>query len=542
MKRLITASVLFLTVLLAPRAHTISDIDIQVVLAPNGDARITERRVMDVTSDGTEGYIVINNLNGSSVKDLTVSDETGREFYTETGDWDIDRSRSAKTARCGIHRTSKGYELCWGFGDPGNRVFTVSYTVTQLVKGYDDTDGFNFMFVAEKMTPLPEHVKVTISKDGTPFTNEDTRIWAFRYKGDVWIKEGKIVAETSEPFEKRSALIVMAQFEKGIFTPADIREGSFEQVKEVAQEGSDYDDEESDDTEWWKIVLYLLALGSPFLLLLYSKYQTRKRRKELLGDEKLLPWYRDIPVNGQLLRGNGIMNRLYGKSESSNLMGAHVLRLIYMKVITITQIQNRRGKFEKMLQINSYPYTNPPRSQDERLNREIYQLLYDAAGDDHILQPKELKKYIQKNAAELQSLINTMKTKVPWDSFTAQEAQQLVGLKRFLQEFTLTNERHVEEVNLWKEYLIFATLFGIADQVRKDMATLCPEYLKMDEIAAAMLNKTDDALLYYALLNTASRTSSIVTQQLSRSSGGGGSASFGGGGGFSGGGSGGGAR
>ena len=54
------------------------NLDIQVVLAHNGDAYITETRTMDIDSEGTECYIVIGNLNGSEVRDLKVSDETGR--------------------------------------------------------------------------------------------------------------------------------------------------------------------------------------------------------------------------------------------------------------------------------------------------------------------------------------------------------------------------------------------------------------------------------------------------------------------------------
>lgn len=541
MKRFFTACMLLLATIVTAQGHTLEDIDIQVVLSPNGDARITERRTMSVNSEGTEGYIVIGNLNGSRVDSLTVSDEAGRRFTTEEGDWDIHRSRSAKAHRCGIHHTGSGYELCWGLGETGLRIYTVSYSVSNLVKGYDDADGFNFMFVAEKMDPLPNHVKVTICRSDTvTFHSEDTKVWAFRYKGDVWVRDGNIVAETSEPFENRSALIVMAQFEKGVFEPADTRSGSFKEVKDRAREGSDYDEEEQEDYSWvWGL---LAIIGLPALLALYSNYKTRQLRKRLLGDEKLLPWFRGVPVNGQLMRGNAIMNRLYGKSDSTGLMGAHILRLIYMRLITVTQVQNRRGRWEKVLQIAPYPEHGGLKSADERMNSWVHDLLYQAAGDDHILQPKELKKFIQKNAEDLQPMIKRMQEKADANSITPEEAQELVGMKRFLQEFTLTNERHVEEVNLWKEYLVFATLFGIADQVRKDMMAMCPEYAKMDEIAAAMLNRTDDALLYYALLNTGSQTSSFVSHELNRSSGGGGSASWGGGGGFSGGGSGGGAR
>ena len=63
--------------------------------------------------------------------------------------------------------------------------------------------------------------------------------------------------------------------------------------------------------------------------------------------------------------------------------------------------------------------------------------------------------------------------------------REVLGMKLFLEDFTLANERHATEVALWKDYLVFAELFGIAKQVRKDMKQINPEYLKMDEIYAS---------------------------------------------------------
>ena len=108
------------------------DLNIRVVLSANGDARITETRQMSIDSEGTECYIGLGNMGSSEVRDLTVSDETGRQFEN-VGEWDIDRSREWKAGRCGIVYKSGGYELCWGLGDSGDRTYVTSYTITSLV-------------------------------------------------------------------------------------------------------------------------------------------------------------------------------------------------------------------------------------------------------------------------------------------------------------------------------------------------------------------------------------------------------------------------
>ena len=88
---------LFVFLPLCARPH-LGNLDIRVELSPNGDARITETRQMSIDSEGTECYIVIGNLSGSEVRDLTVTDETGT-VYENIGEWVIDRSRSQKQNR-----------------------------------------------------------------------------------------------------------------------------------------------------------------------------------------------------------------------------------------------------------------------------------------------------------------------------------------------------------------------------------------------------------------------------------------------------------
>lgn len=225
---------------------SLSDLSIRVMLSENGDARITETRHMRIDSEGTEVYVVIGNLNGSRITDLSVTDESGQN-YTYIGEWYVDRSRAEKSGRCGIVTKSDGYELCWGLGESGDRTYITSYTVTNMVKGYDDADGFNYMFVAEGMSPEPEHVSLVISRaDGKPFAEDTAAIWGFRFDGYVSFDNGNIVAETTEPFDRHSAMIVMARFPHGFFTPEMTQGGTFDEVKERAFEDSDYNDDDFD--------------------------------------------------------------------------------------------------------------------------------------------------------------------------------------------------------------------------------------------------------------------------------------------------------
>ena len=523
------------------------DLNIEVVLSKNGDAHITEIRKMSIDSEGTECYIPIGNLNGSNIRDFMVTDETGMSF-SNIGSWDINESRSWKAGKCGIVAKHNGYELCWGLGDSGERTYTTSYTVTNLVKAYEDDDGFNYMFVAQGMSPLPDHVKLTIEPEDTlQFTAENTGIWGFRYNGEISFMNYQIVAESSEPFESRSAMIVMVRFNKGMFEPADVREGSFEQVKDTAFEGSDYI---SSNDEWtWEDTLILLFLIFSFFFLplvgfiwyfIYIWYARRKVKKDLL-------WYRDIPFGGDLQEANKAINAYkYMGADYNNLLSACILKLIDMGGISIEQQTNEKGKttsnfvIHEMEDIDKQPV----------LLRQVHNIFKKAAGKDTILEPKELKSWMKDtyNQGATDSFIQILHAKTAISNYKGRldEVRQLFGLKKFLKEFSLLDERHVQEVSLWKDYMIYATLFGIADQVIKDMKKINPEYFNMDQVANQMADNRTLPTIYSTMHSSTTRAAMNKAERearaSARSSGHGGHSSWGGGGGFSGGGFGGGVR
>ena len=129
------------------------------------------------------------------------------------------------------------------------------------------------------------------------------------------------------------------------------------------------------------------------------------------------------------------------------------------------------------------------------------------------------------------------------------EVRQMLGLKKYLEDFTLIDEREVQEVALWKDYMVWATLFDSASTVVKQMKKINPEYFKMDDIASQLafsviepevtkeFAKATGSAYYKYIVHSGSSSNGR-----SRRSGSGGRASRGGGGGHRGGGSGGGIR
>ena len=524
-----------------PYLHSL---DIRVVLSHNGDAHITETRVMDIDSEGTECYIGLGNMGGSEVRDLQVIDENGLEF-TNIGDWDVDRSRDWKTGKCGIVYKHNGYELCWGLGESGSRTYTTRYVITSLVHAYPDADAIRHVFLDQDVSPKPDKARLSIeAEDSTLFSEENCGIWGFRFGGELSFEDGKIIVHNTEPFDYRGALYMMVRFDKGMFEPTIQEDDTFEHKKELAFEGSDYT---SEDEEWtWEDTLILLAMIVGFFvvpivgIIWYFIYVWRARKKV----NKNLLWYRDIPLNGNLQQANDMINAYkYFGTDYNNLLSACILKLIDLGAISIEQRLNSKGKTDQLFVIHELK----DQGDQPLLLRKIHSMFKTAAGDDTVLEPKELRSFMRssKNESITDSFINTLHTKTSISNYKERldDVRQVFGLKKFLKEFSLLDERHVNEVSLWKDYMIYATLFGIADQVIKDMKKINPEYFNMDQVAAQMANDHTLPIIYSTLHSGTSRAVANKAAREARASGRGGHSSWGGGGGgFSGGGFGGGVR
>lgn len=548
-----------------PQLH---DLDIRVVLNHRGDARITEVRQMTIDSEGTECYIGLGNMGLSRVYDLTVSDENGREF--ETVDyWDINRGRDWKAGRCGIvEKGNGGYELCWGLGDSGERTYVTSYTISSLVRAYPDADAIRHVFLDANVSPKPSHAKVTImGEDSSLYFRRDTcGVWGFRFVGELSLENGAFVAETTEAMNSEAALYIMASFPKGMFEPTISDDDTFEHKKELAFEGSDYmvSDSEGggDDMGFWDFIQGLLGIGFFSYCLLggfkrdWNKLKNKIRRMRHERFVKSLDYWKTIPIDGNLQLANEMLNafEFTNKPNYQRLLSATVLQLVHQKAFSVKPVMTETGEMEKRFVINELPDT----VLDNPLGLKMYEIFRKASGEDQVLDPNELKSFMtnDKNKTQVRAFVKTFNTQRDASHFNKMkdEIKEVYGFKKFLDDFTLMNERHMVEVQLWKDYMVWATLYGNAEQVIKDMKTINPEFFQMDELAGQMIN---EPVLNAINLSVFNGTNYVIRQiereyrpsyssssySSSRYSGGGGHSSWGGGGGgFSGGGGGGGVR
>ena len=529
-----------------------SDVDslrINVELRDDGAALVTETWRINVSDDISEWYLVADNMGRMTIEDLRVCDETGNEYVNE-GEWNVNRSRARKVGRCGLVTKSDGYEICWGVGSSGWHTYTVRYLLTGLVKGHEDLDGFNHMFVARDLGSSPQSIVLTIRKPGLEFTTENTKVWAFGFHGEIHVEDGVVVARTTEPFTRRSALIAMVGFEKGLFHPALAESRTFDEVRQTAMEGSDYREPDKDGDFWIGLLVGLGVVLSVFVSVKVI-VKTVKRKRELLGGGmRNVAWFRDAPLGGDLKKSSNILLAFSGNTmlERQNLIAAYITRLFYRGAFEIVP---QPGKSKPLMRIRELEVDDSTDSRsDAGLESRLYSFIKEAAGEDGILQKNELQRWANRHGEALYDWgLDAWNGVTIW-TMKPEDARQVFGLRRYLKDFTMIKDRGVVEVKLWNNYLIFASLYGIADQLMKDFRKVCPEYFTLSS-AARLLDDDATTFMIWNMINMTSRdfNTAASTYEASRSndsgsgwSGGGGMASWGGGGGFSGGGSGGGGR
>lgn len=529
-----------------------SDVDslrINVELRDDGAALVTETWRINVSDDISEWYLVADNMGWMTIEDLRVCDETGNEYVNE-GEWNVNRSRARKAGRCGLVTKSDGYEICWGVGSSGWHTYTVRYLLTGLVKGHEDLDGFNHMFVARDLGSSPQSIVLTIRKPGLELTTENTKVWAFGFHGEIHVEDGAVVARTTEPFTRRSALIAMAGFEKGLFHPALTESRTFDEVRQTAMEGSDYREPDKDGDFWIGLLVGLGVVLSVFVSVKVI-VKTVKRKRELLGGGmRNVAWFRDAPLGGDLKKSSNILLAFSGNTmlERQNLIAAYITRLFYRGAFEVIP---QPGNSKPLMRIRDLEVDDSTDSRsDAGLESRLYSFIKEAAGEDGILQKNELQRWANRHGEALYDWgLDAWNGVTIW-TMKPEDARQVFGLRRYLKDFTMIKDRGVVEVKLWNNYLIFASLYGIADQLMKDFRKVCPEYFTLSS-AARLLDDDVTTFMIWNMINMTSRdfNTAASTYEASRSndsgsgwSGGGGMASWGGGGGFSGGGSGGGGR
>ena len=555
--------ILFFSFTLNVEANSINSISMDIYIDSNGNAQVKEIWNANL-NEGTEGYKPYYNLGESTITDFTVSDED--RIYTSLSYWNVNNSFSEKAYKNGIVEKTDGVELCWGISEYGSKTYTLNYKINNFI--YKTSDNYQLLYwtlIPYELSSKPKQVSIKIYADESFSSTLD--VWGYgNYGGTAYVYDGVIEMNSDGELDSNEYMTLLVKFPENTFNVATGNlDKSFDEYKAMADENSTkYKKSNTEKIMFFFILVFQFLIYLPLILVIRSsmKYPKCGTKRLSFGKEgkkltKKYQYFRDLPCNKDIFRAYWVANSYNLIKKKEDFLGSILLKWTKESVIRLEK--KEAGLVFKKTDTNIVFMDKEKLTND--LEKSLYDMLYQASKDG-ILEAKEFETWCNKHYKkilgwfdkvidyETERLINEEKCRnvvkktlkliatryCEVDPVMKEEAEQMAGLKRFLEDFSNLSKTYPIEVFMWEVYLIYAQIFGIADQVAKDFRKVYP-----DEITDLSVNE----IVFINTISSGGIKKAVTARDRANtySSGGGGFSSGGGGGGsFGGGGGGGGFR
>ena len=538
-------------------ANSIKSIDMDVYIDNEGNATITEVWNTELT-EGTEGYRTYKDMGNSVISNFSVTDQTGT-IYERISNWNRNSSFDSKAYKCGIHDLSDGVELCWGISNYGDNTYTLKYNISNLVTQYTDKQGIYFNFLNLGQTVLD--AKITIHST-YKFSGDNAKIWSFGNDGTISFNDGNIILKSLGKLPYYKYMVGLVRFENNLFNTSNTSSKSFEEIYDSAMSTVSKETTKKPYNSYQNQKKSGLMKEIGFfiiLIILYINLKSMKNKVKIRQALDLGPmitpeeitYFRDIPCGGDLYYAYWIMMKfeIMKENECKNaIIGAILLKWVKEGYIELSKTKKGIFNFKN----NNYAITfknintNEFFQKDES-ERYLMRILKQAS-EDNILEADELENWCNKNyfvmnywfnmlieetskKMQKKGLLKTEQAKIKkfWrtetiittyvDPLVRKDALNLLGLRKFLLEYTLISDREHIEVHILENYLVFAQLLGIADKVEEQFSKLCPDFYEISNINIKDISFYTTSLAIGMVSNVARET---LREERRRASGGGG--------------------
>ena len=540
-------------------ANSIQSIAMDIFVDDNGDATVTETWRCNVTQ-GTEVYHPYYNLGNSVIKDLSVMD--GNTKYEQLEYWNTSGTLESKANKSGINQLSDGVELCWGISEYGSHTYTAKYTITNFVSETSDSQMIYWTLIPYEFSNSIGNAYIKIH---TNFDIADTvDVWGYgNYGGTAYVYDGYIEMQSDGTLDTNEYMTILVKFPLGTFNATNKLDYDFDHYYNMAEEGAT---KYTDSVSALDVLITIIVTIFPIVLwvaIVFGIINAANSAKGLdYGTEgkkipKDVPYFRDIPCKKDIYRAYYIGYQYDIIKNKTDILGAIILKWLKDGLIRIEE-KETGVIFKKENTVIVLKETNPE-SFSEPKEKEIFNMLYEASKDGY-LESKEFEKWCEHSYSKILSwfdkIIDNEKIKLVQEGLIEekeevkmkifknkkyiathelkQEAIELAGLKRYLNEYTLIKQREAIEVQLFEEYLIFAQIMGIAEKVAKQFKDIYPEVIQQSNFTSydyVMFINMSSHRGISAAQSAKSRAESYSSGGGGFSSGGGGGCSFGGGGG-----------
>lgn len=562
MKKILLFVFMLFSSIVVVDATSVSNIDMDIFIDTYGNATVVETWDANVT-EGTEGYHPYYSLGNSVISNLEVSMD-GKK-YTTIDNWNINSSMYDKAYKAGIYYVDGNeVDVCFGISSYGRHRYVIKYNISNFVSTVGDADMIYWNLFPKDFSAEPSNVDITIYSDFKYSDNLD--VWGYgKYGAPSYVYDGKIeMTSDNSRVARDEYMTILVKFPKGTFQTSSVLDNDFNYYLDMAEEGAtNYNDA---PIPWWikligliPFIFFMLIFGFISMFAVNSSRNDKcsfgntgnKVRKDVLP-------FRDIPCDKDIFYAYWVAHNYNLTKKKEDFLGAVLLKWIHDGNVKVEKV-TKDGVFKDKI-LTNIVFCNRP-NETQELEVKLYDYMYTASRDGK-LEQDEFKRWCSNNYKKIltwfddclykETLELVKKGKITYQNAKTMKvfnykyfdvnpsmmevAEQMAGLKKFLKEFSVIDKREPIEVSLWNEYLMYAQIFGIAEEVANQFKKLYPEVIAdMDSMGYDYSDIVFIRSITYSGIRSASTAKSRAESYSSGgggfSSGGGGGGSFGGGGG-----------
>jgi uncharacterized membrane protein len=587
----------------AAKDYSITSVTIDATVRPNGDLRVHETRTLDFSGDFSFVYwdLATKGSGGVAVSGASgpALDGTGPVAYEPTQD---PSARPPGTYFVADLGSTVRVQLFFRVADTSAQ-FGVDYTARGAAKRWSDIAELYWQFVGDQATVPADHVRITVHLPAG-VTREEVRAWAHGpLGGNVTIEPDASVVMTVDPLPAGTFVEGRILFPAAALAKAELTAGAREAA--VLAEERTWADQANKDRFWARVKVVFwsgVGFGLPLVALilvivLYFKYG-REPKTQFQGQ-----YLRDIPQPPLPPALVGFIWRMGTVARDDAT--ATLLDLVNRKIIDIERVTVHEDRLFGKDDTTTYKLTLHDERLDELLpyERHLVTFLFHEIAESPSLVLSELKDLAKTHRAAFAKGYSTWTSMVTkegerrkyldaradrmaftgaafgfvgavaaaaaaifsgWLWFFAgvpvcvvlifvsrtikrrsQEAAELhaqyAALERYLKDFGRLQEKPPDAVVLWEQFLVYAVVFGIADEVVKAMTIKVPTVIDDPAFRTGYFiwfaSPGDGGVAAFNEMHQSFNAAvSVATSSSSSGSGGGGGFSGGGGGGGGGGG------
>ena len=477
--------------------------------------------------------------------------------------------------------------------------FLIEYTLQDVVVLHNDVAEMYWTFLGSGFEDTIEDVKIRVQ-----LPEEDTsdyfRIWAHGdITGNIDFLDSQTFLASIKKVSPGTEIDIRTTFNKDFTSGISVSKQSgmeaFNQIIEVEEERARVANEQREQARFIRQVIEILCTIYIVLLILWWIYVYIRFDKEYQSDFKE-EYYREFIDDYNV----EVVDFLMNNTITPNAMSASILNLIYKKNIKVEELPSKKKK--------EYEFTLINRDNVNDTEDVLLDFLFESVGKNNKFTTKDLEKYaknpktINSFQASYNNWVRCVKKDAERQNFFEKNGLPIISsiffllialfivlatvyfnvdtwmpiivmalcivfliytflikkrtkkgqedyvrwkaFKHFLKDFGRFDIKELPEVSLWERYLVYATVFGLADEVEKSMNVKISEMPEsMYTVYPTWLDFHIAYMVHHSITTSvASNTTAIANSRIansSNSSGAGFGGGFSSGGGFGGGGGGG---